>query len=471
LRYLSVTSQWTNKLRFLFIVSTILFSLNISNAQNTNELENKKKKVEQNIKKTQEQLKQTKDSKASTLKDFNKIQQKIDDRKGAIEEVQTEIQFVRTIISDKYSAINRLKGEVNSLRMEYAKVMKSAYKASLMTNEWMLILSSSSMNQAFNRWMYLRNIKKDRKAKAAAIAQKQLLVEEELANLENMKSGKQVLLNKEQSQSNLLVKDLKQKNQVLSNLTQDEKKLINDLNRQKKQQRAIAADIEKAIRKEIEKKEREARELAARERKKEKEREAALAAAAEKKEAAASKTEEKGESKAESSLEVKKEVVAVKSKKVTEKKEVVMTETPESASLSSDFQSNRGSFAWPVKRGVIVRGFGKQVHPDLSHVTIVNNGIDIKTDANADVSAIFTGEVVHIAFLSGYKNTVMINHGKYYTIYSNLESVNVNKGQKVRKGDSIGRAAINGDTGNTEVHFELWNKQSPLNPALWLKRN
>lgn len=437
----------------LFLTGFTQFSF----GQNTNDLEKKKKKVEQNIQKTQEQLKQTKDSKASTLKDFNSLQKKIESRKGAIEEVQTEIQYVSTIMNKKYSDISSLKAEIVSLKNEYARVMKSAYKASLMTNEWMLILSSSSMNQAFNRWMYLRNIKKDRKAKAYAIGQKQLLIEEELANLENMKSGKQVLLNKEQGQSNLLLKDLKKKNVVLSNLTQDEKKLINDLNRQKKQQRAIAADIEKAIRREIEKKEKEARELAAREKKKEKDREAAENAAKNKSVSTSNKSE------------VKSEAVAVKSTKVTEKKEVVMSETPESANLSSDFQANRGRFAWPVRRGVIVRGFGKQVHPDLSHVTIVNNGIDIKTDANAEVSAIFTGEVVHIAFLSGYKNTVMVNHGKYYTIYSNLDQVNVSKGQKLNKGDRIGRAAVNGDTGNTEVHFELWNKQSPLNPAIWLK--
>ena len=434
-------------------------------SQNANDLESKKKKVEQNIKKTQDQLQQTKDSKASTLKDFNSIQKKIDSRKGTIEEVQTEIQYVRTIIDDKNDAINSLKSEIINLKKEYAKIMRSAYKASLMTNEWMLIISSTSMNQAFNRWMYLRTIKKNRKAKAFSIAQKQLAIEGELASLENMKSGKQVLLNKEEKQSNLLLNDLKKKNTVLSNLTVEEKKLINDLNRQKKQQRAIANDIEKAIRKEIEKKEREARELAARERKKEKERAAAIEAANAKKEAKSADVVIATEN----VEEVKKEATVIKSTKVTEKKELVMSETPESASISSDFQANRGSFAWPVKRGVIVRRFGKQVHPELSHVEIINNGIDIKTDANAEVTAIFNGEVVHIAFLSGYKNTVMVNHGKYYTIYSNLESVNVDKGQKVKKGDSIGRAAVNGDTGNTEVHFELWNKQNPLNPSIWLK--
>jgi murein DD-endopeptidase MepM/ murein hydrolase activator NlpD len=125
---------------------------------------------------------------------------------------------------------------------------------------------------------------------------------------------------------------------------------------------------------------------------------------------------------------------------------------------------------WPVGRGVIIKRFGTQAHPDLSHVTIVNNGIDIKTETNARVNAVFEGEVVHIAFLSGYKNTVMINHGKYYTIYSNLESVAVSKGQKLKTGEMVGIAAVNADSGNTEVHFELWNKENPLNPAIWLKK-
>lgn len=462
----SVISRQSNKKILLFAVFCFLTLRPVLFAQNTTDLENKKKKVEQNIKNTQEKLQKTKENKALTLKDYTNIQKKIDDRKEVITGVQTEIQYVNSIIGHKYAGIAKLKEQIQSLRHEYARIMKSAYKASLMTNEWMLILSSSSMNQAFHRWMYLRNIKKDRKAKAAAIVQKQLELETELANLENMKSGKQVLLKKEEGQSNLLLKDLNEKNKVLSNLSKDEKKLISDLNRQKKEQRAITAEIEKAIRREIARKEKEARELAERERKKEAERLAAEAAKSKKATGDVS-SESTTSSTSEKSADTKPVSTA---KKVTEKKALAITETPESASLSSDFQANRGSFSWPVRRGVIVRGFGKQVHPELSHVTIQNNGIDIKTDPDADVSAIFEGEIVQIVFLAGYKNTVMVNHGKYYTIYSNLESVRVNKGQKVKKGDILGHAAVNGDTGNTEVHFELWNKQSPLNPALWLKR-
>jgi len=466
LKYPSDTSQWINKLPIILLSFLLLWCINALPAQNTRELESKKKKVEQNIKKTQAKIEKTKKSKEHTLRDFNKIQKKIDERKTIITGVQSEIKIVQTSLNRKNEDITYLENQINRLRFEYGKIMKSAYKASLLTNDWMLILSSASMNQAFHRWLYLRKIKKDRKEKAAAIIAKQLELESELANLELIKSGKKILLKKEENQTKLLTKDLNEKNKVLANLSQSEKKLLATLKRQQKQQLAIAADIEKAIRREIARKEKEAKELAEKERKKELARIAALEAAKAKK---AEKPESK-ENESDSNTSAHNDIKKAVPKKVTEKKEVELTETPVSAHLSADFQSNKGRLAWPVNRGVIIRGFGKQVHPELSHVTIMNNGIDIKTDENAAVKAIFEGEVVHIAFLAGYKNTVMVNHGKYYTIYSNLETVGVSRGQKVKIGDYIGTAAVNADSGNTEVHFELWNKQNPLNPALWLKR-
>lgn len=455
-------------LKPIFLTLTLSFFLVSSGySQNTQALEKKKQKVEQNIKHTQEKIENTKKSKESTLKDYNKIQKKIEVRKDVISGVQSEIKIVQVSLSGKNDDIIRLENQISKLKYDYGNIMKSAYKASLLTNEWMLILSSTSMNQAFHRWLYLKKIKKDRKQKAAIIIAKQLELESELSNLELIKSGKQLLLKKEQNQSDLLSKDLQDKDKLLANLSKDEKYLITTLNRQQKQQRAIASDIEKAIRREIARKEKEARELAERERKKEAARLAAIEAAKAK---AAADNEKPDVGSAAIDVNPVKSPDKKPVKTVSEKKEVAITETPKSAALSADFQSNKGNLVWPVGRGVIIKRFGTQAHPDLSHVTIVNNGIDIKTETNAKVNAVFEGEVVHIAFLSGYKNTVMINHGKYYTIYSNLESVAVSKGQKLNTGDMVGIAAVNTDSGNTEVHFELWNKENPLNPAIWLKK-
>jgi len=324
-------------------------------SQNTQALEKKKQKVEQNIKHTQEKIENTKKSKESTLKDYNKIQKKIEVRKDVISGVQSEIKTVQVSLSGKNDDIIRLENQISKLKYDYGNIMKSAYKASLLTNEWMLILSSTSMNQAFHRWLYLKKIKKDRKQKAAIIIAKQLELESELSNLELIKSGKQLLLKKEQNQSDLLSKDLQDKDKLLANLSKDEKYLITTLNRQQKQQRAIASDIEKAIRREIARKEKEARELAERERKKEAARLAAIEAAKAK---AAADNEKPDVGSAAIDVNPVKSPEKKPVKTVSEKKEVAITETPKSAALSADFQSNKGNLVWPVGRGVIIKRFG-----------------------------------------------------------------------------------------------------------------
>lgn len=457
-------SKWIS---FVSLTAVLCAAFNVQTvqAQNQKDLENKQKKVEQTIQKTQTELQKTKTEKAATLKDYGSLQKQIQSRSAVIETVQTELSYVTVLVEQKNADVLKLEEEIKTLREAYANVMQRAYKASLITNEWMLILSASSINQAFYRWQYLRNIKQNRRSKVMTIADKQLILEQEMAVLLNMKNTKQHLLDAENRQTSLLSKDLATKDKVLANLTQSEKNLLARLNKQKKEQKAIAAEIAKAIRKEIEKKEREAREYAARERKKKEAAEAALAA----KNAADGETSVAATESKVATVKASTATPKATPAKISEKKKIEISETPESASLSADFQSNRGNLPWPVRRGAIVRSFGTQGHPELSHVTINNNGIDIKTDAGADALVVFNGEVVHIAFLTGYKNTVMVNHGKYYTIYSNLDHVTVSKGQKVKKGDSVGKVGMDSDSGNYELHFELWSKQSPLNPSSWLK--
>lgn len=471
-----VIKSW---IRFCLVAICFLSITTIVFAQNAEELERKQKKLESKIKSTLHQLDKTKQKKETTLKDFSAIQQKITKRQVKVDSVKKDLTFVATKLNRKDVEVARIKQEIHKLKVEYALVMKKAYKANLLVNEWMMILSSSSMNEAFRRWQYLRSFKKQRKLQTSAIAEKQLSLENELWALSSIKSEKEYLLHMEQRQTNLLNNDLKQKNTILNNLTTDEKKLIKSLQDQKSQQIAIQNEIKKAIKKEIERKEKEARLAAEKERKRREAEEKKLLAAEEKAKkeaenekhlASISSTESAPKSETierkELSETSKTEVKAVK---LTEKKKLEPTETAESAALSNNFQNNRGRLPWPVNNGQVVRRFGRQTHAELSHVTINNNGIDIKTGAGSTAYSIFDGEIVHIAFIAGYKNTVMVNHGKYYSIYSNLEHVNVSKGQKISRGSSIGTAGINPATGNHELHFELWSSTTPMNPLSWLK--
>jgi septal ring factor EnvC (AmiA/AmiB activator) len=141
--------------------------------------------------------------------------------------------------------------------------------------------------------------------------------------------------------------------------------------------------------------------------------------------------------------------------------------TPAMAKLSSSFSANKGQLPWPVARGLLTRSFGKQVHPTLKNVTIVNNGVDITTDVNSPVKAIFEGTVVGIQFIPGYDQMVIVSHGNFYTVYSYLSTTTVTKGGKIKTGDTLGVARDRNGSG--QVHLEIWQGRELLNPETWLK--
>jgi murein hydrolase activator len=139
--------------------------------------------------------------------------------------------------------------------------------------------------------------------------------------------------------------------------------------------------------------------------------------------------------------------------------------TPESAKLSSDFLGSRGSLPWPVSNGMVIEDFGN--HTIGRNVTTENNGVDIKTAAGSQVRAVFSGEVAAVQNISG-SYAILIRHGEYFTVYSNLKSVNVSRGQKVSLKQNIGIVITDPIDNTTEVHFEVRKGATPLNPSSWL---
>lgn len=145
----------------------------------------------------------------------------------------------------------------------------------------------------------------------------------------------------------------------------------------------------------------------------------------------------------------------------------------EAQNLSASFEANKGALPWPVSQGVIVAPYGKYKHPLEPNVTLENEGIDIGTNANAPVKAVFKGTVTKIFSVPGMGQCVMINHGSYYTVYSRLSSVSVSQGAQVNTGQTIGAAGKN-DEGDNVVHFEVWKVNdngsfNTVNPTGWIK--
>ena len=142
--------------------------------------------------------------------------------------------------------------------------------------------------------------------------------------------------------------------------------------------------------------------------------------------------------------------------------------TPEAKKLEKDFVSNKGKLPSPVKRGIVVRHFGKQAHPTLKGITIESNGVFYATEKNAKARVIFNGKVLAIQVLPGKKKAVLVQHGSYISVYKNLDNVTVKKGDLVTTKQEIGKIHTDKTTGKTILAFVLFKEVRRQNPEEWV---
>ena len=142
--------------------------------------------------------------------------------------------------------------------------------------------------------------------------------------------------------------------------------------------------------------------------------------------------------------------------------------TPEAKIIADNFRANRGRLPYPVEKGYVSLGYGNQTHPLFNTITVHNSGVEITTDRGATARAVFGGEVTSVIVLSPVNKAVMIQHGDYFTVYQNLSSVSVSKGDKVGIKQSIGTVRTNGETGKTVIKFLILQNTTYNNPEGWL---
>ena len=140
----------------------------------------------------------------------------------------------------------------------------------------------------------------------------------------------------------------------------------------------------------------------------------------------------------------------------------------ENKSITESFLSNRGKLPWPVRNGVVSSEFGEHNHPDMKGIKVKNNGINIVTALNEPARSIFGGEVTRVMVVPNFNNVVIIRHGEYLSVYSNLEKVFVKKGDMVNAGQELGIVFAPHDKQKAELHFEIWKGKNQLNPSLWI---
>jgi len=421
------------KSALLFI---ILFSGVFALGQNSkSDLEQKKKKLLREISETNQLIDETRKNKKLSISQLKVLNKSIEDRKKLIGVMQSEVTILNTTIFSNERKIGELSSDLSRLKQNYARMVKLAYMNKNQQSTLMLIFSSKDFQQAYKRLYYLKSYGVYRRSQAELIKESQVELNTKSTVLKQDLSTKKVLLGNEVVQKIELSKEKVEQEQTLTQLKKKEKNLKKDLEKKVLASKKLDKEIQRIIEREIEK-------------------ERLLALAKTKKE--------------------KKPIIEKPIKPgVSEPKPAVVTElkvTPETKLLSGKFESNKGRLPWPVDKGIITESFGMHPHPVLKNITTYNNGINITTSSNATVKSIYDGEVSAVISIPGANMAVIVKHGEYLSVYSNLTTVNVSKGQQVKAGNGLGVAAKDEADGKTEAHLEIWKGRTKLNPSEWIAR-
>ncbi len=413
-----------NNIKSVFIFFTLcLFSLTAI-SQSKEDLENKKKQLAREIEQTSKILKETQKNKKATMAQLNALSKQIEMRQNLINTISSEVRILENQIGATNSDINQLQEELAQLKKEYAAMIRFAYRNQSSYNKLMFVFAAENFNQAYKRLKYLQQFSEYRQKQARYIEAAELKLEAKMETLESNKKVKNGLLVEEQKEKVTLGKEKDQQQQMANQLSVKESKLKKQLADKQAQARKMDRMIQDIIRKEI----------------------------------------ESARKKAEAEAKAK----GTKLSNTDKTSSANLTLTPEALKLSADFTSNKGRLPWPVEKGTIYEYFGTHAHPQLKGVMVQNNGVDIKTATGANVRSIFAGTVSGVIQIPGGQNAVLIRHGEFVTVYSNLKSVSVKNGQKVTTKQNLGVAYTEDDL--TSMELQIWKGMTKLNPTDWLAR-
>ena len=403
------------KLCLLICLASVSFS---SDAQSKKELEKRRQQLQKEIEQTEKKLDETKKIKTGSLSQLAAVRKRIRAREELINVISSEINSLDNEIVESNSDIGSLGQKLQQLKTEYAFTIRYAYRNRGSNDMLSFLFSSADFNQTYKRILFFRQYGEFRKKQRDEILKTQSALTNRVNILEDRKISKEKLLGIQQQEKKKLTDEKKMQEKIVSNMTLREKKLRNELKEKQKSADKLNRMIEDLIRKET--------------------------AAARKKATASGARSTPNSS--------------------------VFTLTPESKKLSSDFESNKGNLPWPVEQGIITGDYGRHQHPLWKDVHTNNNGIDISTGKNAETHCIFSGKVSSVFSIPGAGKAVIVRHGEFLTVYSNLENVFVKAGDNVSTRQRIGRVSTDSEEGKTELHLEIWKGNSRMNPENWIAR-
>lgn len=374
------------------------------NAQSKEQLEKQRMQIIRDIEKTSKQLESTEKSKKENIGQLKALESQVSSRKKLIDNLNIEVHLNEELILNNESKLQELQQKHKILINQYKKLLQASYLKKMANSKWSYLLSATNLNNLIIRWQYIRQFDRYTEVKTDEI--RRISREITSKNEEITKTKEKNLSTLDETSNNiaLLEKEQKAKDALIKKFSKDELKLKSDLDKREKERERLNTSIEKIIIAEL----------------------------------AKAKEKEKADA------------TSAKVKKID----------------NTGFAKNKGSLSWPVSKGNIIGRFGTHPHPSIKNVEVSNNGVDFSIPSATSVQCIYDGEVVGVTYIPGFKNMIIIKHGSYYTVYSKLDNVSIEKGQTIKRGQTIGTISL-GDNGHAELHFELWHDKTKLNPESW----
>ena len=443
----------------LFILT---FFLGIHSAgwsqKNSEKLRKEQERLEKSISVTKGLLKKAKLNTEATLSELRVLENQVKYREELLKNFDSQIRSTELKIDQKKQQIIDLEEKLQHLIYQYKELLLYAYKHRSKEGQWMYIFAAKNYNEAVKRKKYLIKIAELQRKQKQIIVQHQRLISNEKTELEKEKQSKISIAEQKKIEKEDLLVDKKEQEINYDKLKKAENKLAAEMKLIENKKIILKQRIKEAI----------SAELAAEESRRK---------ANERKNIQKNNTNVATQNTTNSKTNVKGEKsVTTSSNSIaseTPKKTITISETRE-VELNQNFESNRGRLPWPVERGTITEGYGRQPHPKLKEIYTNNNGVDISTHRNANVRSVFDGEVTSVLSIPGAGKIVIIKHGNYRTVYSNLQEVYVGVGSKIKTKQAVGSLlSIDGEAlsiSHFEIHQVSNGQINRMNPSSWITR-
>ena len=395
--------------------------------QTQEELEQRKAKIQAEIREKEMMLQDVRKQEKSVTKLLTIQKEKIGLKQKLITTTAKQTKLLSNDIYTNQVEINKLRKDLVELKEDYAEMIVKSYKNRSTQSRAMFLLSSENFLQAYKRLQYMKQYSNYRKMQGEEIKSKTVRLDDNVKRLSGQKTEKEKLIADQEKQRQDLEKEKAEQEKIAKSLNKSKKQITAEIKAKQQESKRIDAQIKKLIREAIA--------------------EANRKAAAERAKANPKTT------------------TAAETKKIEASDKIILT--PEGKVISDNFRANKGNLPWPVEKGAITLGYGDQAHPVYKSLVVHNSGVEITTENGSNARAVFGGEVTKVIKISPLNIAVFIRHGDYFTVYQNLSSVNVSVGDKVSIKQSLGKIRTNAD-GKTILKFMVSQNTTYNNPATWL---